>query len=85
MTDDEDVSKTEKPPANDNAFAFGRPLVRGLRRRPGVRYARSGNVILPLVFAERLPGWEAAPHQLRRHSDATADLLPVHPPLSPLR
>jgi hypothetical protein len=68
MTHNDEVLETEKPPANDNAYAFGRPLVRGLRRRPGVRYARSGNVILPLVFAERLPGWDAGLHQLRRGS-----------------
>ena len=37
----------------------GPPLVRTLRRRPGVSYARSANVILPLCFAERFPGWRA--------------------------
>ncbi|HMF40292.1 MAG TPA: hypothetical protein VKQ32_06345 [Polyangia bacterium] len=35
------------------------PLVRALRRRPGARYATAGNVILPLAFAERMPGWRA--------------------------
>jgi len=35
------------------------PLVRALRRRPGATYATAGNVILPLVFAERMPGWRA--------------------------
>ena len=35
------------------------PLVRALRRRPGARYATAGNVILPLAFAERMPGWHA--------------------------
>jgi hypothetical protein len=37
----------------------GPPLVRALRRRPGMRYATAGNVILPLAFAERMPGWRA--------------------------
>ena len=37
----------------------GPPLVRALRRRPGTSYARAGNVILPLAFAERMPGWRA--------------------------
>ena len=57
--------------ANDNALPaqsrapsaaaepVGPPLVRGLRRRPGTTYARSGNVILPLQFAERMRGWHA--------------------------
>ena len=50
------------PAANDNvppSERVGPPLVRALRRRPGMRYARAGNVILPLVFAERMPGWRA--------------------------
>jgi len=37
----------------------GPPLVRALRRRPGMTYATAGNVILPLAFAERMPGWRA--------------------------
>jgi hypothetical protein len=37
----------------------GPPLVRALRRRPGTSYASAGNVILPLAFAERMPGWRA--------------------------
>jgi hypothetical protein len=45
--------------ANPPEAPVGPPLVRTLRRRPGVTYARSGNVILPLCFAERLPGWRA--------------------------
>ena len=48
---------------NDNAPRVeppvGPPLVRALRRRPGMTYARAGNVILPLRFAERMPGWRA--------------------------
>ncbi len=55
--------------ANDNAPATaapetpepppGPPLVRSLRCRPGVTYARAANVILPLAFAQRMPGWHA--------------------------
>jgi hypothetical protein len=49
--------------ANDNAPqvepVVGAPLVRALRRRPGTTYASAGNVILPLRFAERMPGWQA--------------------------
>jgi len=45
------VETPEPPP--------GPPLVRALRRRPGMRYATAGNVILPLAFAERMPGWRA--------------------------
>jgi hypothetical protein len=45
-------AETPEPPA-------GPPLVRALRRRPGARYATAGNVILPLAFAERMPGWRA--------------------------
>ena len=43
----------------------GAPLVRALRRRPGTTYAQAGNVILPLAFAERMPGWHthAAPRR----------------------
>ena len=47
-----DAPTAPEPPA-------GRPLVRTLRRRPGVTYARAANVILPLCFAERMPGWRA--------------------------
>jgi hypothetical protein len=50
--------------ANDNAPSAelpGPPLVRALRRRPGMTYARAGNVILPLAFAERMPGWRTLP------------------------
>ncbi len=46
-------------PANDNQFRFGAPVVRAPRRRPRALYARSDNLILPLRFAERLPGWQA--------------------------
>ena len=55
-------------PAEPDAAAEpppGPPLVRALRRRPGATYARAGNVILPLAFAERMPGWRthAAPRR----------------------
>jgi hypothetical protein len=43
--------------ANDNAYTMGRPVVRAPRRRADATYARSGNVILPLAFAQRMPGW----------------------------
>jgi len=46
------TAETPEPPP-------GPPLVRALRRRPGMRYATAGNVILPLAFAERMPGWRA--------------------------
>jgi hypothetical protein len=58
------------PPVNDNGprAAAGdeprpRPLVRTSRRRPGTMYATAGNVILPLVFAERMQGWGRASGQ----------------------
>jgi hypothetical protein len=44
-------------PANDNAPPT-KPIVRGLRRRPGTTYASAGNVILPMRFAQRMPGWQ---------------------------
>jgi hypothetical protein len=44
---------TTKGAANDNAT----PVVRAPRRRPEATYAAAGNVILPLRFAERMPGW----------------------------
>ncbi len=47
--------------ANDNGTESGkeavRPIVRVPRRRPDAVYARSGNVLLPLRFAERMDGW----------------------------
>jgi hypothetical protein len=45
-----------KGAANDNAA----PVVRAPRRRPDATYAAAGNVILPLRFAERMPGWRRA-------------------------
>jgi hypothetical protein len=57
MTNADEIPGSDREPANDNRYSFGRPLVRSLRRRPAVRYARSGNLILPLVFAERHPAW----------------------------
>ena len=47
----EPAAPAEPPP--------GPPLVRALRCRPGMTYATAGNVILPLTFAERMPGWRA--------------------------
>jgi hypothetical protein len=46
------------PAANDNAYAMGKPVVRVPRGRSGATYARSENVILPLRFARRMPGWQ---------------------------
>lgn len=53
-----DIATADAPAGAPEAPA-GPPLVRTLRRRPGVSYARSANVILPLCFAERMPGWRA--------------------------
>jgi hypothetical protein len=49
--------------ANDNADESERvrPMVRTSRRRPDIRYAVAGNVILPLCFAERMPEWADIP------------------------
>jgi hypothetical protein len=47
--------------ANDNAYTMGKPIVRAPRHRSDATYARSGNVILPLSFAQRMPGWRRAP------------------------
>jgi hypothetical protein len=44
-------------PANDNASATDKPVVRAPRLRPDATYARSENVILPLRFALRMAGW----------------------------
>ncbi len=48
----------DAPPANDNAYTAGRPVVRVPRGRADRTYARSENVILPLRFAERMTGWQ---------------------------
>jgi hypothetical protein len=44
-------------PANDNASVLGQAVVRVPRGRSYAAYARSENVILPLRFAQRMPGW----------------------------
>ncbi len=46
------------PTANDNAHFAGAPVVRTPRGRADATYARSENVILPLRFAQRMPGWQ---------------------------
>jgi len=46
------------PVANDNAYFVGAPVVRTPRGRSDATYARSENVILPLRFARRMPGWQ---------------------------
>jgi hypothetical protein len=48
-------TETDNPPSCD------KPVVRMLRRRPQVSYARVANVILPLCFAQRMPGWNLPP------------------------
>jgi hypothetical protein len=48
-------------PANENATPLAPPVVRTPRRRPDATYAASGNVILPLRFAERMRAWRAPP------------------------
>jgi hypothetical protein len=45
----------------DNAPSCDKPVVRMLRRRPEVTYARVANVILPLCFAQRMSGWNLPP------------------------
>jgi hypothetical protein len=55
----EPVAAPSVPAAAPESEIAPMPLVRALRRRPGARYATAGNVILPLVFAERMPGWRA--------------------------
>ena len=52
--------------ANDNAYSTGRPVVRVPRGRADATYARSENVILPLRFACRMPGWQPQPDPIRR-------------------
>jgi hypothetical protein len=49
------------PAANDNAYFVGAPVVRTPRRRSDATYSRSENVILPLRFAQRMPGWQPGP------------------------
>ena len=49
------------PPANDNRFCFEAPRLRTARGWSRALYARSENVILPLRFAERMPGWQVRP------------------------
>lgn len=47
--------------ANDNGIGDDEcPPVVIPDDRPDHAYARSGNLILPLRFAQRLPGWNAA-------------------------
>jgi hypothetical protein len=45
----------------DQAPSFDKPVVRMLRRRPQVTYARVANVILPLCFAQQMSGWNLPP------------------------
>ena len=47
--------RTDEPTANDNAWEA--PVVRRPAGRPEAAYARSANLILPLRFARKMPGW----------------------------
>jgi hypothetical protein len=47
-------------PANENGTPLEPPVVRTSRRRANETYASAGNIILPLRFAERMPGWHRA-------------------------
>ena len=82
MTETDEIAGGERQAANDNAFAFGRPRVRALRRRPGTRYALSDNLILPLAFAEHHPAWPHTTAALRLRTSPTvgaADGAPSGP------
>jgi len=86
MTETDPICAGEREAANDNGYAFGRPLVRGLRRRPGVRYAVSDNLILPLLFAEQHPSWSQTPAALRlrlRSAERAAQAAALKPVSSP--
>jgi hypothetical protein len=85
MTETDPICAGEREAANDNGYAFGRPLVRGLRRRPGVRYAVSDNLILPLLFAEQHPSWWQTSAALRvrlRSAERAAQAAPPSMPVS---
>jgi len=82
------IGAGEREATNDNGYTFGRPLVRGLRRRPGVRYAVSDNLILPLLFAKQHPSWSQTPATLRlrlRSLERAAQAAPSSPLSSPER
>jgi hypothetical protein len=57
---------TSPPPANDNALSQNGPeaprdpIVRTPRGRARATYASKDGVILPLAFARRMSGWDAA-------------------------
>ena len=57
--------RLDVPPANDNGFATPArraeqtPVVSAPADRAEHTYACSGNLILPLRFARRFPGWTA--------------------------
>jgi hypothetical protein len=47
--------------ANDNGVSDQRPTVRVPVGRPEQAYAHQGNLILPLRFAQLMPGWQVGP------------------------
>ena len=49
--------RSTRAPENDNAAAPEAPVVRTPRGRPQAAYACADGVILPLRFANRMPGW----------------------------
>jgi hypothetical protein len=60
------LTVTSPPPANDNALPLSAPVVRTSRRRARATYASKDGVILPLAFARRMSGWDAARGQAAR-------------------
>ncbi len=53
-----------KPKNNDAPVPDERPVVVVPRGRPGSAYARSGNLLLPVRFARRMPEWNRpVPHR----------------------
>jgi hypothetical protein len=58
--------RLDAPPANDNAVvAPGKPEVSVPGGRAEATYACAGNLILPLRFARRFPGWQSSPPSQR--------------------
>jgi hypothetical protein len=66
------LTVTSPPPANDNALPVNapeaptHPMVRTPRGRARATYASKDGVILPLAFARRMTGWDAARGQPAR-------------------
>jgi hypothetical protein len=47
----------DQPTNNRAVLTDERPVVIVPRGRPGMTYARSGNLLLPARFARRMPEW----------------------------